>query len=100
MQGLDLGNPRAAGVEWSFNGAELKSEHGVNVSDASLSFSDVRRNQSGEYSARLSNTHGNVTANFTIDVICEFEFSSSTPILCMQDHVSLHYSQIPRSSLT
>lgn len=71
VQGLDLGDPPALGVEWSVNGVVLTSGGGVTVSDASISFSDVRRSHSGEYSARLSNVHGNVTANFTVDVICE-----------------------------
>ena len=71
MQGLDLGNPPAAGVEWSVNGARLTSGGGVTVSDASIVFSDVRRSHSGEYSAGVSNASGNVTANFTADVICE-----------------------------
>ena len=76
MQGLDQGRPPASGVEWRFNGFELISGLGVSVSDGSISFSGMRRNQSGEYSASLSNTHGNVTANFTIDVICEFDGST------------------------
>ena len=71
MQGLDLGRPTAVRVEWSVNGVGLTSGGGVTVSDSGISFSDVRRNQSGVYSARLSNVHANVTANFTVDVICE-----------------------------
>ena len=71
MQGLDLGRPTAVGVEWSVNGVGLTGGGGVTVSNDSISFSDVRRNQSGVYSARLSNVHATVTANFTVDVICE-----------------------------
>ena len=71
MQGLDLGKPTSVGVEWSVNGIGLTSGGGVTVSDSGISFSDVRRTQSGMYSARLSNVHANVTANFTVDVICE-----------------------------
>ena len=71
VQGLDLGKPPAPGVEWSVNGDGLTSGVGVTVSDASISFSDVRRSHSGEYSAVVSNVHGNVTADFTVDVTCE-----------------------------
>ena len=71
VQGLDLGDPPAPGVEWSVNGVALTSGGGVTVSDASISFSDMRRSHSGEYSARLRNVHGNVTTDFTVDVICE-----------------------------
>ena len=41
------------------------------MSDASISFSDVRRSHSGEYTTVVGNVHGNVTADFTVDVICE-----------------------------
>ena len=75
MQGLDLGKPPAPGVEWSVNGGGLTSGGGVTVSDASISFSDVRRSHSGEYSAVVSNVHGNVTADFTVDVTCECSLS-------------------------
>ena len=71
MQGLDLGRPTSVGVEWSVNGVGLTSGGGVTVSDSGISFSDMRRSQSGVYSARLSNVHATVTANFTVDVICE-----------------------------
>jgi len=75
VQGLDLGKPPAPGVEWSVNGGGLTSGGGVTVSDASISFSDVRRSHSGEYSAVVSNVHGNVTADFTADVTCECSLS-------------------------
>ena len=71
MQGLDLGRPTAVGVEWNVNGVGLTGGGGVTVSDSSISFNDVRRSHSGVYSARLSNVHAIVTANFTVDVICE-----------------------------
>ena len=71
VQGLDLGKPPAPGVEWSVAGGGLTSGGGVILSDASISFSDVRRSHSGEYSAVVDNVHGNVTADFTVDVICE-----------------------------
>ena len=69
VQGLDLGNPPAVGVEWSVNGVGLTSGGGVTVSDSGISFSDVRRSHSGEYSARLSNMLGNMTTGFTLQVI-------------------------------
>ena len=75
VQGLDPGNPPAPGVEWSVNGGGLTSGGGVTVSDTSVSFSDVRRSHSGEYSAVVGNVHGNVTADFTLDVICECSLS-------------------------
>ena len=71
VQGLDLGNPPAPRVEWSVNGDGLTSGGGVTVSDASISFSDVRRSHSGEYSAVVGNVHENVIADFTVDVTCE-----------------------------
>ena len=82
MQGLDLGNPPAPRVEWSVNGGGLTSGGGVTVSDASVSFSDVRRSHSGEYSAGLSNVHGNVTADFTVDVTCECSLSPGITCEC------------------
>ena len=83
MQGLDLGNPPAAGVEWSVNGARLTSGSGVTVSDASIVFSDVRRSHSGVYSAGVSNANGNVTANFTVDVICECNLIGCVDMRCV-----------------
>ena len=71
VQGLDLGKPPAPGVEWRVNEGGLTSGGGVTVSDASISFSDARRSHSGEYSALVGNVHGNVTADFTVDVTCE-----------------------------
>ena len=71
VQGLDLGKPPAPRVERSVNGGGLTSGGGVTVSDANISFSDMRRSFSGEYSAVVGNMHGNVTADFTVDVICE-----------------------------
>ena len=82
MQGLDLGKPPAPGVEWSVNGGGLTSGGGVTVSDASISFSDVRRSHSGEYSAVVSNVHGNVTADFTADVTCECSLFAQMTIWC------------------
>ena len=71
MQELDLGRPTAVGVEWSVNRVGLTSGGGVTVSNSGISFSDVRRSHSGVYSGRLSNVHATVTANFTVDMICE-----------------------------
>ena len=75
VQGLDLGRPPAPGVEWTVNGDGLTSGGGVTVSDASISFSDVRRSHSAQYSAGVSNVHGNVTTDFTVDVTCECSLS-------------------------
>ena len=83
VQGLDLGKPPAPGVEWSVNGGGLTSGGGVTVSDASISFSDVRRSHSGEYSAVVGNVHGNVTADFTVDVTCECSLFAAMTI-CME----------------
>ena len=82
VQGLDLGKPPAPGVEWSVNRGGLTSGGGVTVSDASISFSDVRRSHSGEYSAGVSNVHGNVTADFTADVTCECSLFAQMTIWC------------------
>ena len=82
VQGLDLGKPPVPGVEWSVNGGGLTSGGGVTVSDASISFSDVRRSHSGEYSAGVSNVHGNVTADFTVDVTCECSLFAQMTIWC------------------
>ena len=83
VQGLHLSRPPAPGVEWSVNRSGLTSGGGVTVSDASISFSGVRRSHSGEYSAVAGNVHGNVTADFTVDVTCECSLFAAMTI-CME----------------
>ena len=90
-QGLDLGKPPAPGVEWSVNGGELTSGGGVTVSDASILFSDMRRSHSGEYSAVVGNVHGNVTADFTVDVICECSLLAAMTT-CMEQNKTQIFS--------
>ena len=69
VQGLDLGNPPAAGVEWSVNRVGLTNGGSVTVSDSGISLSDMRRSQSGEYSARVNNMFGSVATGFILQVI-------------------------------
>ena len=95
VQGLDLGNPPAPGVEWSVNRGGLTSGGGVTVSDASISFSDVRRSHSGEYSAVVSNVHGNVTADFTVDVTCKCSLLAAMTICMEQNKTQIFSCQVP-----
>ena len=95
VQGLDLGRPPAPGVEWSVNGDGLTSGGGVTVSDASITFSDVRRSHSGEYSAIVGNVHVNVTADFTVDVTCECSRFAAMTICMEQIKIQIFSCQVP-----
>ena len=45
----------------------------VNVNATTIEFINVLRNQSGEYSLRISNNISGITINFTLNVTCKFQ---------------------------
>ena len=70
------GNPPVSFVSVSYGGSALTNGSGVvvllNSSSLSVVLTGVHRSRSGVYHVTLTNTVGNTTANFTLDVVCEY----------------------------
>ena len=69
------GNPPVSSVSLMYKGSVLTNGSDIvvllNSTSLSVVFSSVYRNKSGTYDVTLSNSVGNSTANFTLDVLCK-----------------------------
>ena len=74
------GNPPESSVSLIYKESVLTNGSDIvvllNSTTLSVVFSSVYRNKSGMYDVTLSNSVGNSTANFTLDVVCECTPSS------------------------
>ena len=57
--------------QWMYNGAELNSSQRITLSNYTIDFIDVRRENAGDYQLVVSNSAGSVGGNFTLDVQCK-----------------------------
>ena len=68
------GNPEPT-MSWTTNGSPIRSNVRISLSDdkTKLTFTNVKRTDSGEYRCVATNSLGNVSSNVaTLDVQCEY----------------------------
>ena len=57
--------------QWMYNGAELNSSQRITLTDYTIAFIGVRREDAGDYKLVVSNSAGSVVGNFIMDVQCK-----------------------------
>ena len=55
---------------WTYNGQSIQ-DNSVMLNDYNITFTDVKRSQSGVYKLTVSNSAGNDSASFTLNVQCK-----------------------------
>ena len=69
---ISAARPRTVGVLF-YNGNLLSNTGGmVTVNDYNVSFTNVQRNQSGNYTLAISNDAGTSNTTFTLSVQCKY----------------------------
>ena len=67
------GNPERITYTWTKNGLELTDSDRFRIDGAIANISGVERSDQGNYQVTATNEEGKSTADFVLNVQCEFE---------------------------
>ena len=70
---LDMASPFPPDIfsQWTFDGQNVSTTSMIMLRDYDITFNNILRNYSGQYSLTVTNTVGSTTGSFVLDVQCK-----------------------------
>ncbi len=62
--------PPSVSSQWTHNQQNLLESNSITLDTYSISFNNILRNYTGQYTLTVTNTVGSVTGSFTLNVQC------------------------------